>query len=304
MSLDHAGGVGRSPHTVGQIEGTSTPRVLWLAAVVITLVPACGWFDWLWSTKEAGPTRTPMAADPNDPCVAAAIKAAQIDREGPRDFREAKLAFDRGIGLQQNGRHAEALVEFRNAVAADPTFGLAYLEAAFSHLYTDNAPDALSRYLSSAVILLPKNPRAQLQFARFQREVGDAKLAERHFGCALAAAPQWATAHESLARLYLTQGRIDEAETRARSAVTLAPDETTYRVLLADVLSAREMWMEAGAEVERAAQQIGRSAALYRRAADLYARAGANGDADRLRAVADEIDPPPERRRLRPLRKR
>lgn len=238
----------------------------------------------------------------DDQCQRAAVREVRIDQDRPRDFRRAKASFDRGLAHQKAGRPAEALAEFNRAIAADATFGLAHLEAAVSHLYTDNDRDELSAHLSAAVVLLPRNPRAQLQYARFQREVGNLDLAERHLGCALALAPTHAPTHEALARLLLVQDRAADAEARARSAVALAPTKTTYRVLLADILTRRQRFMEAGVEVEQAAKQVGRSAALYRRAAGLYAQGGATTDAARLRRIADKLDPPRQRRRLRPLK--
>ena len=280
------------------------PSIVSLITVAVG-APACGLLG-LNGAERDHQSLDASAATPEDlgPCVSEPLRTARIDRSQPRDFGRAKTAFDRGLTLQERGEHAEALVAFKKAVGADPTFGLAHLEAALSHLYTDNAHDALLSHLSAAVVLMPRNPRAQLQYARLQRELGESRLAETHFDCAVQISPALAPAHESLARLLLTQGRVEEAEQRARAAVGLQPTETTYRVLLADILTRREQWNEAGKEVELAARQVGRSAALFRRAAQLFARAGAEQDAQRMRAMADEIDPPPAKRRLRPLRRR
>ncbi|MEL7369546.1 MAG: hypothetical protein AAFN74_11580, partial [Myxococcota bacterium] len=81
--------------------------------------------------------------DPSDVCFAVPLTEARIDRSQPRDFQKAKQAFDRGLRLQQDGQHPDALVEFQRALRADQTFGLAHLEAAISHMYTDH--DAAER---------------------------------------------------------------------------------------------------------------------------------------------------------------
>ncbi|MEM7679073.1 MAG: hypothetical protein AAF449_24105, partial [Myxococcota bacterium] len=82
---------------------------------------------------------SPPRFDPSDACFALPITEARIDRSLPRDFQQAKRAFDRGLRLQDDGRHTEALAEFQRALDADQTFGLAHLEAAVSHMYTDTS---------------------------------------------------------------------------------------------------------------------------------------------------------------------
>ena len=273
----------------------------WVLAT--TAATACGWLAGS-RPNAAPPPGQARLPQPSNPCVSAPLKTAKIPNSAARDFRQAKRAFDRGLRRQEEGRHAEALEEFQRAVTADPTFGLAHLEAAVSHMYTDNAENKMLRHLSAAVVLLPKNPRAHLRYGQFQKEHGAMDLAERHLDCALDLAPELADAHEAMARLFLQQDRTAEAERRARSAVALAPTETTYRVLLADILSRRDRFKEAGVEVEQAARQVGRSAALFRKAAALYAQGGADDEAQRMRAAADKLDPPPTPRKYRPLRRR
>ncbi len=308
MSLDLARLVGRSPNIVAAV-GVTERDLARFAAVALAMTTSCSVLRFFDGSEPPPPSAEAavvgrQAAKSRNPCLTAALESVEIDPRQPRNYRLAKARFDEGVALQSQGLHAEALERFQKAVGEDPTFGLAHLEAALSHLYTDNAHEALLKHLSAAIVLMPRNPRAQLQFAQLQKELGAPKLAEQHFGCAVELNPTLAPAHESLARLLLNEGRVAEAERRARVAVRLAPMKTTYRVLLADILTRRQQWTEAGAEVELAAQQVGRSAALYRRAAQLFAKGGAYTDADRLRAVADRIDPPPERRKLRPLLRR
>lgn len=240
----------------------------------------------------------------DDPCTRSPRRWAQLDPGAPRRFSVAKPAFERGLALQQDGRHREARSAFKEAVSADPTFGLAHLEAGISHLFTDNAKGPMTTHLAAAVLLLPQNPRAHFRFAQVQQETGAPGVAEVHYRCALGLAPNYAPAHEALARLLLTRARLDDAEHHARTATALAPSEVTYRVLLAEVLTRKKRWLEAAVEVERAARQVSRSAALFRRAGDLYAEGGSDAQAARMRSQADILDPPPTRRTLRPLRRR
>ena len=133
--------------------GLGSLRQRWPAScfVLLSAATACGAAP----AASPGQARVPTLTNP---CLSAPMRAFAVDRSQPRDYRRARSVFDRGIALQHEGRHAEALALFNRAVTIDGTFGLAHLEAAVSHLYTDNAQDALRKHLSAAVVLLPPQP--------------------------------------------------------------------------------------------------------------------------------------------------
>ena len=78
-----------------------------------------------------------------------------------------------GIVLQQRGRHAEALVEFRAAIALDPAFGPAHLLAGSSLLALGRTSDAIAS-LQQAIRLMPSEPSAHLQLAAAYEQAGNA----------------------------------------------------------------------------------------------------------------------------------
>jgi tetratricopeptide (TPR) repeat protein len=75
----------------------------------------------------------------------------------------ARRAFDRGTKLYQNGKYAEASIEFRRAVQKDPKFGEAYLKLGLAEL-KQGSPQAAAEALRHATALMPdrEEPKAEL----------------------------------------------------------------------------------------------------------------------------------------------
>ena len=72
-------------------------------------------------------------------------------------------AFDRGTKLYENGKYAEASIEFRRAIQKDPKFGEAYLKLGLTALKQGDLK-AASEALLHAVVLMPGRvePKAEL----------------------------------------------------------------------------------------------------------------------------------------------
>lgn len=249
--------------------------------------------------------RARVADRPDVPerCLAEPRAHADLAPGRPRSFLAAHEAFSEGQSAQAAGDMEAARAAFERAVTADPTHGLARIALAEAHWRTDNDAEAIRAHLAAAVLLLPENPRAHLRFADASAELGDLDAAVTHWRCALTLKPGLPAAHVALARHLLGAENPEEAEAHVRAALAEEPSDYRHHVLLAQALEGQARLDAAAAATARAAELVGRSAPLYRRAASLFDRAGAPERADRMRALADEIDPPRERRDLRPLRK-
>ena len=109
----------------------------------------------------------------------AALSAGQLDtaeaafRAVIRDGGDrAFVRHNLGIVLQQRGRHADALVEFRAAIRLDPAFGPSRLLAGTS-LLALGQPKAAAAELGRASALMPREPAVHLQRADACERIGD-----------------------------------------------------------------------------------------------------------------------------------
>lgn len=249
------------------------------------------------------PVAQPEAPAIDPTCLADPKQRVTLDPQADRDFDRADASYSIGEELFESGDYTAALEAFRRAVTLDPMHGLAQLELAQAHLYTDNDHGAMYRALASAVQLLPRNPRAHMRYAALAADAQQTDVAIRHFECALALKPGTTEARYALAKQYLKKQDALAAEEQIRRALQDDQSNAQAHVLLGDVLEAKGEPLAAGQSVETAARMVKKSAVLYRRAGSLYEVAGDEAAAARVRQVADEIDPPQEKRDLRPLRK-
>ena len=196
----------------------------------------------------------------------AALSAGQLDaaeaafRAVIRDGGDrAFVRHNLGIVLQQRGRHADALVEFRAASRLDPSFGPSRLLAGTSLLALGQARAAVAE-LGVASRLMPREPAVHLQRAdacerikddlcltdeyrtlvelspanpEYAYRLGKAylRLSQSAHARIQAIDPRAARLSQALGREYLEQGRADLAERAFKDAI--ARDATLVDVHLA-----------------------------------------------------------------------
>ena len=239
-----------------------------------------------------------------NPCVVFPKQHASLEELPPtKSAANAQQEFKSGLALAKTGKHQEALQAYSAALQSDPAHGLTHLFKAESHLYTDNDVEAMRKHLSLAILLMPNNPRAHHRFADFSADNGDSEAALRHWRCALDRKPGLDDARLRLAQQLYSEQKLDKAKEHLQPLLQAQPDVRTL-VLASQIHAAEGEMFKAAKDMERAAEVAGESAALLRRAADLYERAESPLSARRARGRADRIDPPKERRKMRPLRKR
>jgi Flp pilus assembly protein TadD len=229
----------------------------------------------------------------------AALKAGQlasaeeafrsvIRAGGDRSFVRHNL----GIVLQQRGRHAEALVEFRAASRLDPAFGPAHLLAG-STLLSQGQPKAAAAELALASRLMPREAAAHLHRADACEQIEDILCltdayrtlvelspAEPEYAYRLGKAylmlSQWAHSRiqaldpraarlsQALGREYLEQGRADLAERAFHDAISRDATLAEVHLALARIYMADRRW-------EEAARAVGRALALEPESKDAQA---------------------------------
>jgi predicted Zn-dependent protease len=216
----------------------------------------------------------------------AALKAGDLAaaERGLRDVlaRGGDRAFVRhnlGIALQEGGRHADAVVEFRAAARLDPSFGPARLLAGSSLLALGRTRDAVAE-LERAVALMPSDASAHVQLAAACERAGDAPCVAREARALSGLAPrdpellyqlgraylrlaQWsyeriraidpksARLSQALGRELAEQGRVDEAIRAFAEAGARDPRLPGIHLALAQLLASRQQWDEALDAIDR-----------------------------------------------------
>lgn len=217
----------------------------------------------------------------------AALTAGQLDpaeaafRAIIRDGGDrAFVRHNLGIVLQQRGRHADALVQFRAASRLDPAFGPSHLLAGTSLLELGQIKTALAE-LGLASRLMPREPAVHLQRAAACERIDDVLcLADEYralveltpanpeyayrLGKAYLRLSQWAHARiqaidpraarlsQALGREYLEQGRVDLAERAFQEAIGRDPTLADVHLALARIYLADGRLDEAASAVGRA----------------------------------------------------
>lgn len=278
-------------------------RIGWLP--LIALATACG----------AAEPESRAAADGRSLPVWALTtdseEARQLVLEG---YREADLA-----GLTNNMPVSPKATElFKRAIALDPNFALAYLEAA------RNAPSLLEyranleravaladgaseverlligmaqstfagdvegalKKAEALVALEPENPRAHMELAAVQSRLGREEDARATASRSMELDPSFIHAHLWLANSYAQSQPSDlvRAEEHARQAVTLAPEAAQPHDMLGDALRAQGRLQEAAAEYTLASELDPTNAGVLQQRGHVHSFLG---DYERARADYD-----------------
>lgn len=201
---------------------------------------------------------------------------AVIQDGGDRAFVRHNL----GIVLQQRGRHAEALVQFRAAARRDPAFGPSHLLAGTSLLALGQTRAAVTEF-DLASRLMPREPAVHLQRADACERLNNALCLAGDYRALVQLSPEnpeyayrlgkaylrlseWAHRRiqsidpraarlsQALGREYLEQGRTDLAEGAFRDAIGRDPTLLDVHLALARIYLADGRWDEAARTVARA----------------------------------------------------
>ncbi|XP_078089235.1 uncharacterized protein ttc6 [Mustelus asterias] len=171
----------------------------------------------------------------------------------------AKLFTNRGVISQFTGDRPNAMRDYQKAITLDPTYSLAYFNAA--NLYFHNRQFSLAHeYYTKAIDLQPDDESALLNRAICRVLLRHAKEAFEDFAEAIKLSPYSAHIYFNRANLYATLKQYKEAEKDYSQALQLMPDDALFYKLRADVRGHLGMTEEAIVDYKKAIviQEAGR----------------------------------------------
>jgi tetratricopeptide (TPR) repeat protein len=229
--------------------------------------------------------------------------------------------FENGVRLLEAKRYQEAVVELRNAVAADEAWGEARLRLADAYAESGQPELAYKTYVRAAD-LLPENPTAQVKAAsylliarqfedaagRARRAIGlepgnvdahivlanalaglqDLNGALEELRAAIAADPARSQPYTALARLHVVQGSNAEALAAYAEALRLEPNSVAAHLAYANFLWTSGQQDKAEETFRKAYELDPKHLVTNRVLAAFYLASGRPQDAERhLRTVAE-----------------
>ena len=177
--------------------------------------------------------------------------------------------FERGNAYQAEGRDSEAIIEYRNALQADPNQAAAHEALAKSYLNTEQAekgfwelaetvrldPENIEARLTYAAMALaarqndllleqaeaiveldPDNPDGQLLLGQAYLVTGQPEKAEAPLQRAIELAPEVGAGYAVLSALYAGRGEYEQAESLLREAIEVEPQIEMWNLLVEQFL--------------------------------------------------------------------
>lgn len=179
----------------------------------------------------------------------------------------------RGRIAYRAGRHADAVAEFRKAVAARPDGAEARINLGSALALTGDRDGAVASY-REALKLDAENATAHYNLGVLLSERGaaqDRTEAVAHLQATVAKRPEDAEARRTLARLLRDGGRFEEALAEYSQAITLDPTEETARLGSAETLVRLGRHKQARESLEESLRQLPASGRLSHGLARLLA---------------------------------
>jgi tetratricopeptide (TPR) repeat protein len=149
--------------------------------------------------------------------------------------REAKKAthLARGEKYSKEGKHAEAIIEFKNVLQLDPNSAVAHWELAKSYLASSKVREGYWE-LHEAARLDPKNIDAKLGYGELSRFAGDTDEALKQADEVIALDPNRWEAYVLRGHVLEVLKRPEDAKAAYLKAVEVAPGESSPSITLSD----------------------------------------------------------------------
>jgi tetratricopeptide (TPR) repeat protein len=139
----------------------------------------------------------------------------------------------RGEQYAKDGKHAEAIIEFKNVLQLDPNYAPAHWDLAKSYLATNKVREGYWE-LHETARLDPKNLDAKLQYGDLSRFGGEPEEALKQADEVIAADPNRWAAYVLRGQVLEIQKHPDEAKEAYLKAIEIAPNESSPLLVLAD----------------------------------------------------------------------
>ncbi len=178
-------------------------------------------------------------------------------------------ALESGNRYAKEGQYSHAIIEYRNALQADATFGEAQKRLAEAYARTGDGPRALESYVRAAD-LLPADVDVQLTAATFLLAAGRSEDALARVEAALKVEPQNIDAHLIRGNALAGLSSFDEALKAIEEAIRLDPGRGTTFTHLGRVELARGRRDEAESAFKRAVELAPKSVDAYLALGNFY----------------------------------
>jgi tetratricopeptide (TPR) repeat protein len=186
--------------------------------------------------------------------MVASLVVPDIARDGPTFLRGKPAGPEEHLKqaqqLSAERQYAEAIVEYRYALAGDPRNAAVHTALAQAYLAAGDTASAL-QYFKRAVELAPESAEARLALARVEQQMGNRAAAERELRRILESDPNDLETRRALAALYLEAGDFAEAAANYERLLESKPDDTDALSALASVYERLEQWEKARRTYER-----------------------------------------------------
>jgi len=217
-----------------------------------------------------------------NPKLASLLLALSVAAGCSRDPHAAMMKFAKsGDAYAAAGKNAEAIIEYRNALAKEPQAGDVRLKLADVYLKQGDTPRAVQEYIRAADVVTdtsvqlragslllmagrfddakvraqtvlatePKNVDAQVMLANALAGLKDLDAAVSQLEEALQLSPDRSATYASLGQVELGRGHRAAAEQAFKRAVELAPKAASSHLALAGFYWATDRWTEAEPEL-------------------------------------------------------
>jgi tetratricopeptide (TPR) repeat protein len=162
-------------------------------------------------------------------------EAAQFYEQALEIETDPKVLVNLGRVREQQGRPGDARRHFEAAIAADPSFGPAYVGLGDLFEAEGNLTEAAEQY-AAAVRVRPDWADAHADLARVLNRLGRPAEAIKHFDRAIELQPSSADAHNNRGVALEAMGRLADAVSSYRRASQLEPDQVVFLSNLAYAL--------------------------------------------------------------------
>jgi tetratricopeptide (TPR) repeat protein len=190
----------------------------------------------------------------------------------------------------EKGEYPEAIIEYSNAIQADPQYGAAHFKLGESFLKTQRFPEAY-RELQRAVDLDPGNNKASL-------DLGLLLIAGRSYSSVPAIAAKMleqnaknADAHLLLSELSRVQGQLDVALREIQLAISLDPAQPQFYAQLAALQAAGGNKTGAEISLKKSLELDPKFVPGVQSLAGLYESSGDWSDAEKQLLYAIQLEP-------------
>lgn len=222
-------------------------------------------------------------------CALIVLAATAAGCTGDPNVRKTRF-LESGNRYFAEGNYAAAIIEYRNAVEIDTTFGEARKRLAEAYVRNNDAPHAFEQIIRAAD-LLPNDVQLQLT-------AGTYLLAARKPDDALVRADKALTLEPNNIQAHLLRGNalaglssFDEALKAIEEAIRLDPDRGTMFTQLGLVELARGRKAEAQAALTRAVELAPGSAQAYLALGNFYWSAGNAPETEKAFLGALQVEP-------------